>query len=826
MSKPVLSLQGIQKRFGGIYALHKVDFAIKPGEVHGLIGENGAGKSTLINIATGLFPHDAGTVHLDGHPFKPDTPRAAATQGVYVVHQEADLFPQLSIAENMLLGEGLERNALGLIQWNKTNAHAARRVAALGESFNVRQDAAGLTVARRTMAEIATAVTHKPKVLFLDEPTAALSSNEIDTLFQQIEILKKQGTAIVYVSHRLNEVLQLSDQITVMRDGATIETGPVADWSMDRLIATMVGRSIEHGAGKREVPIGGVRLDVQHAQATTKAFNDITLQVRAGEIVGLYGFVGAGRSEFAQALFGLHPMHNGTVKLDDVPINIKNPRQAVKQGMAYLPEDRLVQGVFRGHSLKHNASVSILRKLSRFGFINNQKETDLAAQVITDMQVRTDSMDQPIGTLSGGNQQKIVFGRWQATAPKVLILDEPTRGVDVGAKAEIHKLICDLAEKGTAILLISSELPEIMSMSDRVITLSEGHQTGEFIPERDGEVAIAAAAVPKQQKDSCTSTKKASRLAKLLEFREAGLFAFILLLCAIMTGLRPDSFATTENFLDILVRAAIPAILAQGAMFIICTGGIDISIGSMMGLTAALTAMATKQGLPPIPTLALGMGLGILLSTLNASLSLIARIHPIIVTLAGISIFRGSMHLVTGGHEITLMPDTFRAMANGTLMGIPKICYYVIFVTAIAHIILRYTLTGRRVLALGNSESAAQLIGLSKTRLTCFVFAFSGALVGLAAILQTGFYGKVQSNCGEGYELQAIAAAVIGGTNILGGRGSAIGTLLGAFLIALVYNGLILLEASAYWQNIFVGSLILAAVALDAFLTRMRRAAQ
>ena len=822
MSEPVLSLEGIQKKFGGIHALRDISLSILPGEVHGLVGENGAGKSTLINIATGLFTADNGAACLNAQPYHPASPQQATQSGVYVVHQEADLFPQLSIAENMLLGEGLERNALGLLHWRKIYTRAAQRVAALGESFNVRQDAAGLSVARRTMAEIATAVAHTPKVLFLDEPTASLTGKEINTLFQQIERLKAAGTAIVYVSHRLDEVLKICDRVTVLRDGVSIKSAPAGDWDMDTLIASMVGRNVVAGEGKRSVALGDVRLHAHQVTTKNNRCQDISLQVRAGEIVGLYGFVGAGRSEFAQALFGLHPLKQGSVTLDGKEMQIRTPGQAVQQGLAYLPEDRLVQGVFRGHSLRANASVSLLRKLSRRGLLSNRAETELAAKVILDMQVRADSMEQAIGTLSGGNQQKVVFGRWQATAPKVLMLDEPTRGVDVGAKAEIHKLICDMAEKGTAILLISSELPEIMSMSDRVITLSEGKISGEFVPGKDDEAAIAAAAIPRQHDRVPTSQPERSLLTRFLEFREAGLFAFILLLSAIMAGLRPDSFATTENFLDILVRAAIPAILAQGAMFIICTGGIDISVGSMMGLTAALTATAAKQGLPPIPTLGLGMLLGLGFSLLNGGLSLAARIHPIIVTLAGISIYRGTMHFFTGGREIILLPDTFRALSDGLYLGIPKICYYVIIVTFIAHILLRYTLTGRQILALGNSESAARLIGLSKTRLTLFVFALSGALVGLAAILQTGFYGKVQSNSGEGYELQAIAAAVIGGTNILGGRGSAIGTLLGAFLIALVYNSLILLEASAYWQNIFVGSLILAAVALDALLSRLR----
>jgi ABC-type sugar transport system ATPase subunit/ribose/xylose/arabinose/galactoside ABC-type transport system permease subunit len=835
MSEPVLQLEGIEKRFGGVTALRSAHLEVRAGEVHGLVGENGAGKSTLINIATGLFRPDAGTVKVRGQARSYSNTRQAASDGVFVVHQEADLFPQLSIAENMLLGRGLITGPAGLINWTATNREAERLVANLGEHFDVRAEAGGLPVARRTMAEIATAVSADARVLFLDEPTASLTTKEIDNLFAQIRRLKAAGVGLVYVSHRLEEVLALCDRVTIMRDGATIETHETAGLTMDHMVATMVGRDLEAIHAKREVPIGDVRLETHGLSGAGGSFKDVSLQVRAGEIVGLYGFVGAGRSELGQALFGLQPVSDGTVTIDGAPFKASSPQHAVKQGLAYLPEDRLVQAVFRGHALRTNASVTMLRRLATFGWIRKRQERDLAAQVITDMNVRAASIEQPIGTLSGGNQQKVIFGRWQATKPKVLILDEPTRGVDVGAKAEIHKLICDLAEQGTAILLISSELPEIMAMSDRVVTLSEGRQTGAFNPREDSEEVIAAAAVPRATEEAVTTAPKSTPmrrgLAKALQMRELGLLFFIALLMSGMFIARPESFATSENFFDILASAAIPAMLAQGAMLIICAGGIDISVGSMLGLIGAVAALAAKGQLgflPEIPgyaALILAMAMGVACSVANGAVALTARIHPIIVTLAGLYIYRGLMRVVTEGREVMLLPDDFRALADGDIFGIPKLCYYVVAVTLIAHVFLRYLLPGRRVLALGNSETAAHLIGLSKTRLTTMVFAISGALVGLTAVLQVGYYGKVQSNTGAGMELQAIAAAVIGGTNILGGRGSALGTLLGAFLVALLYNSMILLDMSAYWKNLFVGGLILAAVVLDAFVQRLRRTA-
>ncbi len=821
----VLSLENIHKAFGGAPALRGVRLEAHPGEIHGLIGENGAGKSTLINIATGVLSADQGTLTFQGQPATLSGPRHAAALGIAVVHQESDLFPQLSIAENMLLGQGLVTRASGwIIDWPGTFSAAGRLVEAMGERFDVRAPAAGLTVARRMMAEISAAVSANARVLFLDEPTASLTLKETENLFAQIRRLREAGVGIVYVSHRLEEILTLCDRVTVMRDGETIETRPASEYTMDRMVAAMVGRQTGVLFDRPPSTVGTTRLVVENLSDTAGQFRGVSFDARAGEILGVYGFVGAGRSETAQALFGLRPVTSGRVRVDGKEVGLRTPRAAMEAGLAYLPEDRLVQGIFRTHSLRKNGSVAVLPRLSTLGWINQREERGTVRRMMADMRVRAQNAEQAIGTLSGGNQQKVVFGRWGATNPKVLILDEPTRGVDVGAKAEIHKLISDMAQQGAAVVMISSELPEIMAMSDRVLTMSAGQVTGVFDPKTDSEAVIAAAAVPRSTNDAKAERADTppSRLHRLLHFREAGLAAFILLLAGAMALLRPEQFATPSNLIDILENAALPAIMALGAMLIICAGGIDISVGSMMGLVAAAAGMAAKSGAPPLVCLALAMTLGMAFSLANAGTSLLARIHPIIVTLAGISIYRGLMRNLTGGHEVLQLPDAYAALAAGTWGGIPKICVYVIVITLIIHLLLRYSLWGRRVLALGNSETASRLIGLSKAKLTLSVFAVSGLLTGITSVLHSGYYAGVQANTGEGMELRAIAAAVIGGTNIMGGRGSALGTLFGAVLVALLYNCLILMKISEYWQNVFVGGLILAAVLADAALQRLR----
>ncbi len=824
----VLALRNIHKSFGGVPALRGVNFEVREGEIHALVGENGAGKSTLINVATGVLRADSGTIQADGPHVHMENPRHAASLGIAVVHQEADLFPQLSVSENMLLSEGLMRGPAGVINWPATHRAAERMVEQFGERFDVRAPASGLSVARRTMAEIAAALSRNARVLFLDEPTASLTRKEIDGLFARLRELRTAGVAIVFVSHRLDEVMALCDRVTVLRDGATVTTASTADLSVDKIVAAMIGRE-RQAVAPRQRRASDVneetRFEARGATDASGTFQNISISVRAGEIVGIYGFVGAGRSEFAQSVFGLRRLASGTLSIDGKEVAIRSPRHAVHAGISYLPEDRLVQGVFLTHPLRANASVATLPALSKFTWINRRDECALGEKVMRDMRVRARSIEQPIGALSGGNQQKVVFGRWQAANPKVLLLDEPTRGVDVGAKAEIHALINDMAARGAAVILISSELPEIMAMSDRVIAISAGRITGEFDPSKDSEHVIATAAVPKSATIETIARPMQSAFARLSAYREAGLLTITLLLCAVMALLRPQQFANVENMLDVLANAALPGIMAQGAMLIICAGGIDISVGAVMGLAAAVAGLAALNGAPPLLCVTIACAIGCTCSLTNAATALIARIHPIIVTLAGISIYRGIMLYVLSGREVVNLPPSYRALADGALFGVPKVCYYVVAATVVTYVVLRYTIVGRRALALGNSESAARLIGISKTRIMLFVFAYSGMLTGIAAVMHGAYYGNVQSAAGDGLELKAIAAAVIGGTNILGGRGSAIGALLGAFLVALLYNALTLLGISSYWQSFFVGALILGAVVTDTTLQRVRKSA-
>ncbi|MEI7936669.1 MAG: ATP-binding cassette domain-containing protein, partial [Verrucomicrobiota bacterium] len=632
----IFEIQGVEKSFHGVKALRGVDLVLEPGRIHALIGENGAGKSTLINIATGVMQPDRGQILVAGQPVRISSPREAARLGIHVVHQEAELFSQLSLAENMLLSEGLvRRRALPLlIDWPATYDRARQALASMSASGNVRQAAGALSIGQRVQANIAAAVSSEARVLLLDEPTASLTHGETRQLIEQLLRLKAAGVAILYVSHRLEEVLEISDTITTLRDGSRVASESAEGLTVDQLVARMVGRELEaFQRGARGVP-GETLIGLRHFSSPRNEFHDISLEVRRGEIVGLYGLVGAGRTELARALFGLDP-HSGAVELHGRPGRVRQPVDAVKAGLAYLPEDRLNEAVFATHSCQSNLTAAALRQMGRFGWISSRRERDVATRVIRQFQVKLDTPEQPINTLSGGNQQKLVLGRWLETQPEVLILDEPTRGVDVGAKAQIHRIIGELAAKGKAILLISSELPEVMQMSDRVLVLTEGRLAGEFDPRKVGADALVAAALPKSVKRSgavgAGPSDRGSLLRALLRFRELGILAALAILYFLMAALRPSEFATMKNLLDVLTDASIVAVGAAGMTLVIITGGIDISVGRMLGLVGAAAGMLAMRGVPPALCLGAAVGLGALLGALNSALSTLGRIHPIVV---------------------------------------------------------------------------------------------------------------------------------------------------------------------------------------------------
>jgi rhamnose transport system ATP-binding protein len=485
-------VRAIEKSFPGVRALTGVSFDVAKGEVHALLGENGAGKSTLIKIVSGVFPPDRGEVMVDGKPVNLTRPDDARRAGVATIYQELLLFPELTVAENIFMGHA-PRTGLGRLDWRAMRERTKALLASL-EIHDLKADriVGSLSVGNRQRVEILRALSQDARILIMDEPTAALTEYDVTRLFDIVRKLKARGVAVIYISHRLDEIFAIADRVTVLRDGAHVATRRVADTDATALVQLMVGRKIESLFPKITVPIGAPVLEVRDLERRPLT-RKISLAVRAGEIVGLAGLVGSGRSELAQTIFGVTPAEAGEIRIAGETVDIRSPAQARALGVAYVPEDRGTQGLVRPMTVRENFSLAALGRVAFGGFIDRASERQLASDGVKRFAVKASSLEQIAGKLSGGNQQKIVLGKWLANQPKLLILDEPTRGIDVGAKAEIHRLMGELAAQGLAILMISSELPEVLGMSDRVLVMREGQIVAEFPRDKATQEAVGAA---------------------------------------------------------------------------------------------------------------------------------------------------------------------------------------------------------------------------------------------------------------------------------------------------------------------------------------------
>ena len=469
----LLSATNITKSYAGVQALKSGSLELRPGEVHALIGENGAGKSTLIKIITGAVQADSGEIQLNGQTITHNTPAVAKALGIAAIYQQPALFPELTVAENIAIGLE-DAGLLGRVDWKERRRHAAELLAQVGAKIDTETAAGDLTMPQQQLVEIARALGAKAKVLILDEPTASLSEEDTQNLFRVIRQLRDQGVGMVYISHRLEELPVIADRVTVLRDGRTIDTKLMSEVNRQQLIQLMVGRELSAVFPKKEVELGEVVLQLQNIGCSSSGINNVNLSVRAGEIVGLAGLVGAGRTELARTIFGLEPADDGEIWLRGEHVKITNPAQAIKRGIAYLPEDRRRHGVILEMQIGANITLASLDRISRFGALDFAREKELAADYTKRLGVKTPAIFVPVSTLSGGNQQKVALSRWLVTKPSLLILDEPTQGIDVGAKSEIHGLMTELAAQGVAILMISSELPEVLGMSDRIAVMHGG----------------------------------------------------------------------------------------------------------------------------------------------------------------------------------------------------------------------------------------------------------------------------------------------------------------------------------------------------------------
>jgi ribose transport system ATP-binding protein len=824
-----LRLTEVRKSFGAVRALKGVTLEVRAGEVHALLGENGAGKSTLMAVAAGSLQPDEGTVEIAGERLTTASPSAAQALGLGVVYQHPALAEDLTVVENMLLSMPRKLRP----SYSKAPAWAREALATIGaEKIDVGSRISELTAAETQLVEIAKALALDPKVLILDEPTAALESEEVEHLFQQVRAIRERGTAIVYISHRIPEVETIADRLTVLRDGATRGTFGVTEVDEAKILELIAGRELE-AVFPDKLPADAKGVTVLKVDELSGGnFDDVSLDVKEGEIVGIAGVAGNGQREFVRALAGLGS-HSGTVTVNGAAVNLRNARRAQKDGVFYVSSDRQREGIFPALSVRENAVASSLQSFTNFGVVNPLQERGAVAEQEKELAIKTASQEIDIGSLSGGNQQKVVFARAMLGRPKVLICDEPTQGVDVGARVEIYRLLRELAADGCAIVVCSSDALELVGLCDRVMVMSRGQTVAMLADESVTESKITGTAVTAttERKARAKKEERAShgRLGRFLrgDGVAAPVLALVIVALAIFTQAQNSDFLNSFNIENLLLLSTALILVALGQLVVLLTAGVDLSVGPMMGLgLVILTSFATdgKGTSGFIIGLVLAVAAGIGIGMINGGLVQFARINPVIATLATYIGVQGIALLIN-----PVPTGLFAASATETLSktvaGIPIMFLVCVAIAILAEFTLRRGRLGLALRAVGSNEAAAHRMGVNVGLTRISAYCIAGSFAALAAMMLAVQIGTGDATAGQSYTLQSISAVVLGGASIYGGRGSFLGAVLGALLLTEMINAITFLELGEAWQYWFPGAVILIAAAIFARVSRIRLAA-
>ncbi|OWY14253.1 ABC transporter [Thioclava sp. JM3] len=825
----LLRLSGATKRFGGTTAISDVSFEIRAGEVLALLGENGAGKSTCVKVLAGVYAPDEGVIEIEGSERVWTSPLDAKRAGIAVMHQHPGLFPDLSVAENIFFGHFVETKR-GTLDMSRMVSKAEGLLKTIGLEVSPNQPLRTLSVSEQQLVEVARALSTNADILIMDEPTAALSHREVVKLFAVVEQLKARGVGIVFVGHRMDEIFEIADRVAVLRDGELVGLEPADILTRQEAINLMAGRELTAEYPTRSSTHGAVVLGVRDLSRDGE-YDGISFEVRAGEILGIGGLVGSGRTEVARTLFGITQPSSGVITLDGETTSIRSAGDAMRKGITYVSEDRLSQSLIMDFPIRVNASLTVLEQCTSRGLLKAEKEIDAVKDHLERLKLRYASFDQEISGLSGGNQQKVVLAKWLARKPRILILDEPTQGIDVQSKAEVHEMIADLAAQGMAIILISSEMPELLGMCDRIVVLNEGHQSAEF----DGRDATAASVLEaatadlRDRGEAATDMSEpekggpasglAGTLSRILLRRELGLLVAIFAVMIPVTALNPRMISAS-NLYSIGMDAALLGLVALGQMLVILTRNIDLSVASVIGLTAYASAalMSAHPALPAFVAVVMAIVIGAGLGVFNGVVIAYGRVPSIVATLGTMSIFRGLDSIFVGGNQISAdeVPEHWLNLAGTRVAGIPMIVLISVAVLALAAFLLARTRYGRELYAVGSNPAGADLIGIPSTRRIFAAFVISGALAGLMGALWASRYATVDARVAFGFELTVVAAVVVGGVAIRGGSGTVLGIVLGALALLIIRNGLVLVRVDPLWLQGIYGLVILVAITIDA----------
>jgi ribose transport system ATP-binding protein len=820
---PVMTLASLRKSFGPVQALKGVDVLIMPGEVHAIVGENGAGKSTLIGIAAGVLRADSGAIYYGGKYIRDPDPRQMREGGVSVVYQHPALAPDLTVLENLQLAAPSLTGAEGAAAAERLLA----RIATDELRMPVGKRVAELSLAQRHVVEIARALATNPKVLFLDEPTEPLQQGDVRKLFDLIGELRRDGVGIVYVSHRLHEVDELADRISVMRDGEIIDSRLAESITPAEIVALIAGRPLGQIFPAKAANVGAPLFAVSGLSG--RGFDQVDLVVHAGEIVGLAGIEGEGQREFIRAAAGIDRRHGGEVRVRNVKITGDSPGAFRRSGIGFIPDDRHTEGVFLNLTLRENYSLGFLDSISRYWVIDRAAEAGRANAITKDLRIRAASTESKLFELSGGNQQKALFGREISAKPTVLLVDEPTKGVDIGSRSEIYQRLRTIADQGLAVLVSSSDGIELEGICDRVLIFARGR----IVHELSG-AAVTDAAITEANLTATVS--RASKAAADLQVRRWREFAasdhFPALVLAVLTViilggtqalngyfLSPFSIKSILSFFSIL------AVLSSAQLATVLVGAIDLSIGPLAGLCVVLASFLAPDGVEPGPLAAglicivlLTTGFGLLQGLLITSL----RLPAIVVTIATFIGLQGVSLLLrpTAAGQID---DAISDAAQFPLLFLPAGLVLTLVMVAGAEYLLYRTAFGRSFRAVGSSPLASHRLGIDSRRLTWLAFVISGFLTGIGGLMLAGQVGIGSPSTGTDYTLMSITVVVLGGASVAGGRGSFVSTLLGAAVVQATSSASSYIDANSSVHYTVIGTLTLLAAIF--FSLARRRAA-
>ena len=816
MQESILEFKNISKSFGVINALSDISFDVRRGEILGLLGANGAGKSTLLKILGGIQSSDAGEIFLDGFTYTPKSAHEAKSKGVVSVYQELNMFNNMTVAENLFVGNE-NTGRTGLIDWKKTFRRANELLSSMGlGSINAKDLVENLSVANRQIVEIARAINEKPSVLLLDEPTASLSEEQISWLFEQVNRIVANGTTVIYISHRLDEVLGLCDRCVVLRDGKLASLLEKEEISREAIVFHMVGREIKtlnksyKTSGLSGKDSGNVVLECEHL-SLPGAFNDITLRVHSGEILGIAGLVGSGRSELLKAIYGVTPAVSGSISIKGKYIPIRHTKQAVKASISLVSEDRKKEGLFMPESAQINFAAATIQNRAQFGFIHSEKERKEVTNIADDVQFDSSRLDGAVELLSGGNQQKVVIGKNLLTRSKILLLDEPTRGVDVGARSEIYEIIKQSAAEGKAVLLVSSDWEELTMLADRAVVMSEGHLVGEL----EGEDIT-----PQNIMHLCTvyktteteETKQSVRDRLIVSFsknKNTYVLASLLLILMALGPMLTPFFFRQVNFNNIMWQTMVFVLLTFGQLAVVISGGIDLSLSACMTV-ASVIGIKFMLAFPDLPALGLiaMLGVGLLIGAINGVIVVYGKVDSFIGTLAIQMILQGTALILTPV-PIGPAPGFLRQIANGRFLNYPIVMYIGIIIFVLFWIFYQRTRFGRYIYAVGESQEGASWLGLrvKSVKITAYILCSMMGVV--AAYYMLGRSVSAEPVVNNNMMLNSVAYALIGGGTLAGGKGSLSGSVLAAFVITVLMNILNHSGVNRFTQNIIRGVVIM-----------------